>query len=93
MLIQNETEIVGGLVGDALDSVGNSIKNGIVQGFAAVFKMIFDFTEPIIYWGCQIVILCCVLTYFTSKDKKSIAIGMRTFLIFIVYLTIRSCII
>jgi len=88
--VKNETEFVGGIVGEALDSIGASIKNGIVAGFAEIIKILFSFLDPILYWGCQIVIVYCVIIYFSSKDKKSVSVGMKAFLIFITFLVIRS---
>lgn len=83
-------EVVGGMVGEGLDAVGKSIKDGIVNGFISLIKFVFDFFDPIIYWGCQIIILYCIIIFFVSREKKPIAVAMKTFLFFVTFLYLRS---
>jgi hypothetical protein len=66
-----ESKIVGGIVGDGLDKIGKSISDGIYNGFVTVTGCIFDF----IFWTTQAGIICCILIYFASKDKKAVSWG------------------
>jgi hypothetical protein len=85
MLFCKDTEFVGGLVGDGLDAIGSSIKQGIFDGFAAVGNAIMELVEPFVNWGCPIVIICCTIAYFPSKDRKLISTAFKTGFVYLIY--------
>lgn len=75
-----ETKIVGGLVGDALNDVGNSITDGIVNGFT----QIVEYIVVIAYWVCKIGILMCLLVFICSQDKKAVTLGFKLGFIYLI---------
>jgi hypothetical protein len=66
-----DNQIVGGWLGDQLDKAGQSISDGIYNGFVAITDCIFNF----IFWTSQAGIICCIIIYFASKDKKAVSWG------------------
>lgn len=80
MRFEKEAEIIGGLFGDGLDAIGKSITDGIVNGFLGILKYII----VIIYWGCKIGIIVCLLTYICSQDRSSISLGVKLGFIYLI---------
>lgn len=81
-----DDKIVGGWLGDQLDKIGQSITDGIYNGFVTITNCIFDF----IFWTTQAGIICCILIYFASKDKKAVSWGWLFAIWYIVASAVRS---
>lgn len=79
-MINNEIQIVGGLVGDGLDAISKSISNGIVNGLLLVLSYVLI----IVYWFCKNGIMVCFLTYICSKDKTIITAGVKLSFLYLI---------
>lgn len=69
-----------GIVGD----ISEEIKNGIVDGFAWLGRCICEVVFPVMEWGCKLIIIGSIIVFFCSRDTKSISVGIKFFLAFIV---------
>jgi hypothetical protein len=74
------TEIIGGWAGDQLDKLGQSITDGIYQGFVAVMNSVADF----IFWGSKAGVLFCIISYIAAKDRRSVSLGVKLLLIYVI---------
>jgi len=68
--------------------LGGWVSDIIIQAI----KNIYLWFEPIINWGCRLIIIAAFIIYFTTKEKKYIAISLKWFFVFLLYYAIRSAI-
>lgn len=66
LLSLNKIEIVGGLVGDALDNVSSSITNGIIDGF----KYVLGCTAQLVIEISTVCVMACEIIFCASKESK-----------------------
>lgn len=85
MILHNEdAKFIGGIVGDSLESLGNTIRDGIINGFLTIIEYLITFS----YWFCQIGILVCILLFICSHDQKAVSIAFKLIFIFIIVVII-----
>ena len=95
--ITPDTKIIGGWAGDQLDKfggwtdeqlqkLGNAITTGIYNGFIAIMDTICD----LIYWVSTIGIICCIIIYFASRDKKAVSTGWKLILAYFITAVVIS---
>lgn len=82
----DKTEFIGGWVGDGLDSIGQSISDGIYGGFVAIMSTLCD----LVFIGSRIGIVGCLIVYVASKDQKSISTGVKLFLAYMIAAIVRN---
>jgi hypothetical protein len=78
--LDQETKIIDGWAGDQLEKLGKSISDGIFQGCVAITNCICDF----IFWTSKAGIICCIIIFFASKDKKAVSWGWLFALFYII---------
>lgn len=96
--ISEDDGFVGGVVGDKLkdvgDNVSSQISKGIVDGFTACARALFDFLSPFVEWGTKFTIVCCIVVYFcNSQDKKCISLALKCFFLYLLYMAIASVVV
>ena len=78
-LILNETQFIGGLTGDVLDSMKESIANGIIEGFKYIVgcaaQVVVEIAEICIY-AYEVICTCSKNTADKSKMIKYILIRL-----------------
>lgn len=84
--MMHEDKFIGGIVGNQIDKVSDSITNGIVNGFYAILEI----TLEIGYWACSVGILLSVLIFICSKDPKSVSFGVKCGFVLLIIAIIRS---
>ena len=82
----DNTEIIGGWVGEKLDQLGNTITTGIYNGFIAILSTVCEF----VFWGSQVGIISSVIIYIASKDQKAISNSVKLALIYIIAAVVKS---
>ena len=80
------TEVIGGWTDAQLQKFGDTITNAIYNGFVAIMDTVCD----LIYWGSTIGIICCIIIYFASKDKKVVSTGWKLALAYFITAVVRS---
>lgn len=90
----DEGKFVGGWLGDKLESstqwFGESFRKALVDFGKWLVNGLFDILSPFIIWGCKLVIVWCIVTFFCTGDKKCLTLGMKSFLIYLIFLMIRG---
>jgi hypothetical protein len=81
-----ETEIVGGWLGEQLDEVGNSITQGLLNGFIAILNKLCELS----FWVSKVGIVCCMLIFYVSADKKAVSTGLKLLFIYIILSIINN---
>lgn len=84
--VPDDTEFVGGWVGNGLDSIGQSISDGIYNGFIAIVDTLCEF----VFIGSKVGIIGCVIVYIASKDKKSVSMGIKLLLAYLIATVVRN---
>lgn len=79
-------EFIGGWTGVQLDKLGQSITDGIYNGFIAIMDTVSD----IVFWGSRVGIMFCIIAYIVAKDRKSVALGVKLFLAYIITAVVMS---
>lgn len=87
-----EGEIVGGLVGDAVDWLGNKTRESILDFFRWLLTELFNFLQPFLEWGCKSIIVVCILIYYCTNDKRATSVGMKWFFVYLIFCMIRGVI-
>ncbi|WP_395546753.1 MULTISPECIES: hypothetical protein [unclassified Lacrimispora] len=82
-----------GLVGNSIDWFGEAFRVNLVDFGIWLVNGIFDVLNPFVTWGCKLVVVWCIVTVYCTGDKKSLALGMKCFLIYLLFLMIRSALI
>lgn len=82
-----------GLVGNSIDWFGEAFRANLVDFSKWLVGSLFDILYPFITWGCKFVVVWCIVTIYCTGDKKSLALGMKCFLIYLLFLMIRSALI
>jgi hypothetical protein len=82
-----------GLVGNSIDWFGESFRASLVDFVKWLVSGLFDILYPFVTWGCKLVVVWCIVTIYCTGDKKSLALGMKCFLIYLLFLMIRSALI
>jgi predicted PurR-regulated permease PerM len=88
-----DMQIVGGWVGDGLDNIVESIKEGIVEIGNWLIKGFFNITSPIADYGIKCVIVVCFVIYYCSQDNRAISKGIKYLFFYLLYILLRSVII
>ena len=82
-----------GLVGNSIDWFGEAFRTNLVDFGKWLVNGLFDILYPFVTWGCKLVVVWCIVTIYCTGDKKSLALGMKCFLIYLLFLLIRSALI
>jgi hypothetical protein len=80
------SEFIGGWAGNQLDKLSKSITDGIYNGFVAIMNTICEFS----FWVSSIGIVCCIIVYIASKDKKAISTGIKLALLYLITGVVKS---
>lgn len=84
-----DTKMIGGLLGGEYD-VGENLKQGILDICKWMLNGLFSFLSPFVTYGCKITIVACFIIYVVSGDKVCISRGLKTFIIYLVFLVMRE---
>lgn len=82
----DEERVIGGMAGDFLQGLNNSIRDGIITGFATLFQ----YFVVLLFWFTKIGILACMLTYFCTGDRKSIIWAFKLGFIYLIIAIINK---
>lgn len=82
-----------GLVGNSIDWFGEAFRANLVDFGKWLVNGLFDILYPFVTWGCKLVVVWCIVTIYCTGDKKSLGLGMKCFLIYLLFLMIRSALI
>ena len=80
MIFKESDKFIGGLIGDGIENISDSITTGFVNGFLIIIDYLITFG----FWFCKVGILVCVLLFICSKDQKAITYGFRLGFIYFV---------
>lgn len=79
-----------GLLGDAVGWFGEEFRDAITDFCIWIVTSLLDFLSPFVIWGCRTIIVWCLVTFYCTKDTKALSTGMKFFLIYLIFLMIRS---
>jgi hypothetical protein len=82
-----------GLVSVGIDWFGKEFREKLVDFLMWLLHGAFDVTTPFVVWGCRIIIVWCIVTFYCSNDKRTICTAFKSFLVFWIFLMLRSVII
>jgi hypothetical protein len=85
-----DMQIVGGWVGNGLDSFVDNIKKGLLEIGNWIVEGFFKLTSPFADYGIKSLIVVCFVVYYCSQDNRAISTGIKWIMIYILYILIRS---
>lgn len=70
----------------------DGFKKQIVDLFMWMLTGLFEILTPFVTWGCKILIVWCIISFYCTKDNKNLSLGMKSFLVYLIFVMIKGVI-
>lgn len=70
-----------------------SFKKEVVEFFTWLLSSLLNILDPFITWGCSIIIVWCVISFYCTNDNRNLSLGMKSFLVYLIFAVIKGAVI